>query len=106
MRTPDKVYENKHSKTFEFTFRGYFLKITVVNELYHDTVLLVDVKICPKALYPYPIIRYNVITKEFEGGFNSFYELTEKNKDDWLQGIENAHEFIKEANEIVKSILS
>ena len=102
------IKEEKEHDNKELTYSGYGYetKISIYStSISANKYLSIDTKCEYKEHYPYPMIKYNQINNQMEGIFNSFFSLTENNKEEWVKAIENAHKFIKEMNEIIRELI-
>ena len=99
--------ENEYNnKELTYSGYGYETKISIYStSVSASKYLSIDTKCEYKEHYPYPAIKYNQINNQLEGVFNSFFSLTENNKEEWVKAIENAHKFIKEMNEIIRELI-
>ena len=93
-------------QTFEYQNYGYIATIKkYIHPIKNIPALSIDIKCKYEKIMPYPILKYDNYKNEVVGQFNSFYSLTEHNSDDWIEGIKNAHLFIKEINAIINKEL-
>jgi hypothetical protein len=125
---PYKKYQDENQYITIYKNYGYEAKIIqFISPLDNSPYLSVEVKCEYLNFHPYPIIKYNraldsspkrttissvgsskelpTNTNQLEGIFNSFFVLTENNEQEWILGIQNAVNFIKEMNEVIEKDL-
>lgn len=104
------VKKEKKELSVISTYTGYGYIIIVDDKRNSDDSLsYLDLFVEVKCQYPenyfYPDIKFVPKKNKFEGSFSSLFKIIEGDENSWKKGLDNAFQFIREANALVPEIL-